>query len=275
MTGYSSEVINELAAALSQAQAEMSGAKKDTDNPHLRSKYADLASCIEAGREPLAKHGLAVTQLIHHGEPMTLVTLLLHSSGQWLKAVAPLVAEEQKGINASQALGSVISYMRRYSFQAIIGQASEDDDAHGAGSAEPREQSEPQGKLVCPSCGKQAVIKGKPEYGGGYVCWKKEGGCGKKFSEAELATTPPTKPAKMTEDERKAFAGALANLAFDREPGAYEDAVKACGYTMEKLDGMTDSETARIAYRAIKLALETEPDGPDAGDEQLDFDMQQ
>lgn len=34
---------------------------------------------------------------------------------------------------------------------------------------------------VCPTCGKEAIIKGKAEYGGGFVCWNKKGGCGAKF----------------------------------------------------------------------------------------------
>ena len=40
-----------------------------------------------------------------------------------------------------------------------------------------------QGKNVCLACGTEAIIKGKEEYGGGWVCWKKEGGCGTKFKD--------------------------------------------------------------------------------------------
>ena len=40
-----------------------------------------------------------------------------------------------------------------------------------------------QGKNVCLECGTEAIIKGKEEYGGGWVCWKKEGGCGTKFKD--------------------------------------------------------------------------------------------
>ena len=38
---------------------------------------------------------------------------------------------------------------------------------------------------ICPECSKSTVIKGKEEYGGGFVCWKKPGGCGKKWNDAE------------------------------------------------------------------------------------------
>lgn len=36
---------------------------------------------------------------------------------------------------------------------------------------------------VCPSCGKPTIIKGKQEYGGGFICFAKKGGCGAKFAD--------------------------------------------------------------------------------------------
>ncbi len=39
--------------------------------------------------------------------------------------------------------------------------------------------------LVCPVCGKDAIIKGKVEFGGGWVCYPKKGGCGKKWTDAD------------------------------------------------------------------------------------------
>jgi len=55
-----SESIAALAAALSKAQATMTSAKKDSTNPHFKSRYADLASIWDACREPLTKNGLAI-----------------------------------------------------------------------------------------------------------------------------------------------------------------------------------------------------------------------
>jgi hypothetical protein len=40
---------------------------------------------------------------------------------------------------------------------------------------------------VCPSCGQAAIIKGKAEYGGGWLCFGKKGGCGMKFMEGDAA----------------------------------------------------------------------------------------
>jgi hypothetical protein len=44
-------------------------------------------------------------------------------------------------------------------------------------------------ELTCPSCGQPTVIKGKEEYGGGYVCFKKKGGCGAKFRDDDNEIT--------------------------------------------------------------------------------------
>lgn len=38
-------------------------------------------------------------------------------------------------------------------------------------------------KRSCPKCGKETIIKGKKEYGGGWICWKSKGGCGAKFGD--------------------------------------------------------------------------------------------
>lgn len=42
---------------------------------------------------------------------------------------------------------------------------------------------------VCPQCGKAAIIKGKAEYGGGWLCFNKKGGCGAKFGDKDKQIT--------------------------------------------------------------------------------------
>lgn len=133
-----SEQINELAAALAKAQGQMRPASKNTVNPHFRNRYADLASVVDALREPLSANGLSYTQLVGHAEGSVLVeTVLMHSSGQWLSselALRPAKAD-------AQGVASAITYGRRYSLQAIAGLASDDDDdgndAVGHGRTQP------------------------------------------------------------------------------------------------------------------------------------------
>ena len=40
--------------------------------------------------------------------------------------------------------------------------------------------------LRCPACGNETIIKGNAEYGGGWVCFKKKGGCGAKFADNDV-----------------------------------------------------------------------------------------
>jgi hypothetical protein len=125
-----SESINELAAALSKAQGAMRHAKRDETNPFFKSKYADLASVVEAIKEPLAAHGLAYSQVLDVGEDGVYVeTILMHSSGQWISGRLKMPVAKP---NDPQALGSASTYCRRFSLQSIIGIPAADDDAEGA-----------------------------------------------------------------------------------------------------------------------------------------------
>lgn len=124
-----SESIEKLAAALSKAQAAITFASKDATNPHFKSKYADLASVWDACRGPLTANGLAVTQLpASDGPRVTLTTVLMHESGQWISQELTMTA----GANTPQGLGSCITYARRYALAAVAGIAPEDDDGNAA-----------------------------------------------------------------------------------------------------------------------------------------------
>lgn len=125
-----SEQINELAAALAKAQAEMRFASKANVNPHFKSKYADLASVIEAIRDPLSRNGLSHTQLCREGEngAVTVDTMLMHASGQFIAST--MTMRPQK--NDPQGVGSALTYARRYALQGICGLASDDDDGNAA-----------------------------------------------------------------------------------------------------------------------------------------------
>jgi hypothetical protein len=126
-----SEKIEELAKALSSAQGALENVSKDTQAYNY--KYATLGSCLTAIRQPLKDNGLALSHLMskEDGE-MVLLTLLMHTSGQWIKSSFPLhvdmVPINTKMPNKVHAMGSLISYARRYSLTAIMGLAQEDDD---------------------------------------------------------------------------------------------------------------------------------------------------
>lgn len=121
--------LDQLAAALAKAQGAMKGALKDSENPHFRSRYADLAAVWDACREPLTANGLSVVQCPgRDGEEVTVTTMLLHASGQVLSStlgVRPFKPD-------AQGIGSAITYLRRYALAAMVGIAPEDDDGEAA-----------------------------------------------------------------------------------------------------------------------------------------------
>jgi hypothetical protein len=119
-----SESIKELAAALAAAQAQIEGASKDKINPAFKSRYADLASVWEACRIPLSKNGLAVVQLPSaDGQKVVVTTLLAHRSGEWISDELTITATG----STPQAIGSAITYARRYALSAMVGVAPDDD----------------------------------------------------------------------------------------------------------------------------------------------------
>ena len=140
-----SPTIAALAAALVKTQSALSGAKKDSTNPHFKTAYADLASVWDACRAPLANAGLSVVQLVsserlHPSEATHAVieTILAHSSGEWVSSTlaVPLTKSDAQG------LGSAITYGRRYALAAIVGVCPADDDGEAA-VARPTQRTQP------------------------------------------------------------------------------------------------------------------------------------
>lgn len=121
-----SEKIDMLSKALTQAQAEFPAIGLDATNPFFNSKYATLGAVIEATKPILSKYGLAVTQLtVGEGGQAGIETILIHESGQYISStiILPIV-----GNKAAQEAGAIISYTRRYSWSAILGLYSDEDD---------------------------------------------------------------------------------------------------------------------------------------------------
>jgi len=121
-----SEQINDLAAALAAAQAELRNPVFDSQNPHFKSKFASLAQVRDTITPTLAKHGLSVTQLATNddqGRP-SVETILLHKSGQWLSSTLAVPVAKADAHGA----GSAITYARRYSLMAIVNVVGDEDD---------------------------------------------------------------------------------------------------------------------------------------------------
>ena len=131
-----SETIGEIAKAISIMQGTMDPAKKDKINPYFKSQYADLPSVWQAIREPLSQNGLCVVQdAITLDTGISVITRVIHTSGEWIE-FGPLLVPLAK--NDAQAVGSAISYGKRYAIGAALGVVAEvDDDGNKASKAAP------------------------------------------------------------------------------------------------------------------------------------------
>lgn len=127
-----SEDLKELFAALSKAQGEMRTAGLNSENPFFKSAYADLAEIVRVSRPALFKYGLSVIQQILPNDDgqNILHCILAHSSGQWIETRMRILPAKTD----MQSIGSYITYLRRYSYAAIVGVvvADEDDDGEKA-----------------------------------------------------------------------------------------------------------------------------------------------
>src|SRR5258708_5900665 len=108
-----SETIIEISKAMNAAQKEMRPASKDSINPHFRSKYSDLASVMDAIREPIGNNGLSIWQDVTLDEfGVNVTTRIVHVSGQWVE-FGPLTIPIAK--RDAHSVGSACSYGKRYS----------------------------------------------------------------------------------------------------------------------------------------------------------------
>lgn len=201
-----SEQINELAAALAAAQAAMKGAARDSQNPFFRSAYADLQSVWEACREPLVKNGLCVIQTAgNDGERISVETTLAHKSGQWISSVLSAVPAKSD----AQGIGSLISYLRRYSLAAMVGVYQCDDDGEAAVGRPPQTRAARQGPAA------------------------------KRAEQQETQDEPPVQqeqePAPAAAPKRIALSQLWARAQrIGKDEQWWRDALKTCGITKEK-----------------------------------------
>lgn len=204
-----SETIQEIAPAFVLAQKAIGKVQKKfiVEGKKFSYKYSDLTAVWDACADALHNNDISILQPTRMEEGNVVVqTTLLHKSGEFIQGELTIKSEQQ----TPQGEGSAFTYARRYSLSALVGICPEDDDGQGAmGKPEmqpPQSKSDNQGNPVCPACGGlDAVIKGKQEYGWGWVCFTKKGGCGAKWNtESTGEKTPPTsKSDSNVGDEKK------------------------------------------------------------------------
>lgn len=138
-----SESIGKIAASIAAIQKDIENAGKNaTATIPNRGvyHYADLAEILNLVRPALGAAGIAIIQSpeLTDGK-MEVVTLLAHSSGEWIRTRCGLPLEKA----TPQGAGSAITYARRYSLAAALGIAQEDDDAATAETHRPSPKAAP------------------------------------------------------------------------------------------------------------------------------------
>lgn len=175
-----SEDMDQVGAALAAAAAELHDVQHDAKNPHLRNRYASLSAVLTTARPILARHGLTMTQWlsgqVRVSEGVAVTTMILHTSGQWIRSTVSAVVLEARGVSLAQSGGIQISYLRRYAAMAALGVSSTDDDLDGE----------------IPGHGATAKKQARP---------------------AAPAKAPA--PARWSDGERKAFCAALTGWGID------------------------------------------------------------
>ena len=124
--------ITTIAKSLAAASASLRNPAMDATNPHFTSKFISLVGLLDSLRGPLHAHGIIVLQPVSSpvAGRVRVTTTLLHSSGEWMSSTADLAS----GATA-QSFGTAVSYLRRYTLQAMLG-VSGDADADDDGEAE-------------------------------------------------------------------------------------------------------------------------------------------
>lgn len=121
-----SDTIAKLTKALLMARTAISHPVRNKKGHH-NNRYADLTAVLDAVVPAFVLNGLALTQMV---DDDNLVTMLSHDSGEFIRTSAKIPPH-----NNAQQLGSALTYLRRYTVQALAAIAAEDDDDGNAASS--------------------------------------------------------------------------------------------------------------------------------------------
>lgn len=155
---FTSDALDAVVPALVKARADFKPVLREATGQVAQRtiKYADLAGVIEATLPACTKQGLALVQTVD-AETSTLITRLLHTSGQWIESRYPLTFSGQ----TPQQIGAQLSYGRRYSLLALLCVAQEDDDAAGVPAHPSAPAKPPSASQTPPAAGNGGQASGE------------------------------------------------------------------------------------------------------------------
>jgi hypothetical protein len=134
-----------LASAMADAFAEFEAAAKAANNPHFKSKYADLPAVMDAIKPALVKNRLFFTQATHEMDGgVCIETVVHHESGEHMSFGRLFVPASKQD---AHGYGSALTYARRYSLMTAFGIPAEDDDGNAAAKSINGNAKAPTGKI--------------------------------------------------------------------------------------------------------------------------------
>ena len=142
-----SDSIKHVMTALGLFQSKAVKIRKDSTNPHFKSKYASLSVILDEIQPMLTECKLVFTQVPE--ESTHLITLLVHpESGEFIESRYELKSAQ----STPQGIGSAITYARRYSLTALLGLNIDDDDDGNEASKDPKKSTPQQpAQIAAPS----------------------------------------------------------------------------------------------------------------------------
>ncbi len=227
--------LDQLATALAAFQTEMPTVTKahtaqvKSDKGSYSYTYAGLADVSEAAMPLLSKHGLSFSTL---PGPGVLTGMLLHKSGQYLTASLPITG------GTPQAVGSSLTYMRRYLLGCMTGIVTDDDDDGQTAQATERKRRAPQAEPV-EAQPTRTMSRARPP------------------APAEPAEVEPD---GITPAQLKKMAAGMRDAGITERGHALAYVAQAIGREVESRNDLTKAEASRVIE-----ALET-PDGPSDAD---------
>jgi hypothetical protein len=127
-----------LKQAIFKIQCAVSKVEKDGTNPHTKSGYPTLEAVLDVLNPLLAEHFLVIEQFTQRKEyGWVLITEISTADGKESQFVETPLLGIEDGKNQMQALGSAITYARRYTLMAKFKLTPTDDDGHAAGKSAP------------------------------------------------------------------------------------------------------------------------------------------
>lgn len=127
-----SEKVDELFKALDAFHNKTPLIKASKENPFHKNKYADYNAVVSGTRGDLAEQGLRVKQVLTNIDGnLAVTTRLMHlASGQFIEDTAPVAHKPSD----PQSQGSGVTYMKRYSYVAMLDLLVDADDDGNLGS---------------------------------------------------------------------------------------------------------------------------------------------